>query len=208
MGFSLKKTLKKVANVATAGAAGFVTGGGIGSLGAIARQGVRESKGGPTALTLRSVGQSAVTGAVTNVAAGAAQSAYLWAATPAGLPAGVQGPAGPSLLTKAKTAISGYKGFTAKGMAKSAVDLVSAGKTLFSSARGSYSELDPATQNQLETAGKKVYDRYKPRINQALGLEQTAPELSTTEAAAGFGMPPILLIVGIILAIIFAVKKK
>lgn len=75
MGFSLKKSLKKAANVVVAGTVGALTGGSAGAVGATVRQAVRESeKGKPTALNLRSVGQSAVTGVATSVAASLAAS--------------------------------------------------------------------------------------------------------------------------------------
>lgn len=77
MGLSLKKitktvknvvtkpaeTLKKATNVAVAGVTGFAAGGPAGAVVAAGRQAVRESQTGKaTALNLRSVGQSAVTG--------------------------------------------------------------------------------------------------------------------------------------------------
>lgn len=75
MGFSLKKIAKKAVNVVTAGTVGALTGGNAGAIGATIRQVVRESESGkPTALTARSVGQSAVTGVASSVAASLAVS--------------------------------------------------------------------------------------------------------------------------------------
>lgn len=132
MGFGkkLKKALKKTANVAVGAATGFATGGGIGGLAAGARQAVRESKGKPTALNFRSVGQSAVTGGAANLAAGLAFKGAGAVAAKGGLSGiyakgaafvksgGITGNLG-NIATGAKTAVAKFgpaiSGFFSKG---------------------------------------------------------------------------------------------
>lgn len=73
---SLKKIAKKIGNVAVAATVGGLTGGSVGIVAAAGRQAVRESETSkPTALNLRSVGQSAVTGVVAQTAVVAAKVA-------------------------------------------------------------------------------------------------------------------------------------
>lgn len=101
MGFSLKKTLKKVGSVATSVAGGFVGGGNVGAVAGLVKGTVQNTKTSQArSVTLKGFGADVAVGAVTNIAAGAAaKGAALLAG--GGKVAGVAGSgAKTSLLTK------------------------------------------------------------------------------------------------------------